>query len=103
MLSCRWPRIPASSEQQITAEPIDLTFVESPDRCMRRPLLAVAFQSSWKAGQAFSQGRLLPNPSLKREAYRNDPAVVILVKLRYRDLHASANAQVKSFRDWKSA
>src|SRR5713226_3106820 len=28
MLSCRWPRIPPSSEQQITAEPIDLMFVD---------------------------------------------------------------------------
>jgi hypothetical protein len=40
---------------------------------------------------------------LKREAHRNDPAVVVLVKLRHRDLHAGANSQVKSLRERKPA
>jgi hypothetical protein len=40
---------------------------------------------------------------LKREAHREDPAVVVLVKLPHRDLYASAKAEVKSLREWKPA
>src|SRR5580704_12987 len=39
----------------------------------------------------------------ERKAYREDPAMVVLVKLRHRDLQASAKAQAKSLREWKAA
>src|ERR1700737_3432766 len=45
---------------------------------------------------------LFSNPSSKRKANRNNPAVVVLVKLCHRDLHAGAKAQVKSLSDLKS-
>jgi len=38
----------------------------------------------------------------ERKAYLEDPAVVVLMKLRHRDLHAGAKAQAKSLREWKS-
>ena len=33
----------------------------------------------------------------------NDPTMVVLVKLRYRDLYACTKGQVKSLREWKRA
>jgi len=33
----------------------------------------------------------------------NDPAMVVLVKLRYRDLYTNTKGQVKSLREWKRA
>ena len=42
-----------------------------------------------------------PLSALKRESHRNDPAVVVLVKLRHRDLYAGAKDEVESLRKWK--
>jgi hypothetical protein len=88
MLSCRWLGIPSASEQQISA-PSSPAYSR-----ISGPL------ESW-------EGLLERKPVfqvflLKRKAYRNDPSVVVLVKLSDRDLQASAKTEVKPLRDWKS-
>ena len=42
-----------------------------------------------------------PPSLLEWEAHGNDPAVVVLVKLRHRDLYAGAKDEVESLRKWK--
>src|SRR5216684_4274587 len=58
MLSCRWPRIPPSSEQQITAEPIDLMFVDDnhPIAACVVPCLQSHFKALGKRGRLLVKG-----------------------------------------------
>src|SRR3984893_9975710 len=40
---------------------------------------------------------------IQLQAYRSDPAVVVLAKLGHRDLHTGSQAHVKSLCEWKPA
>src|ERR1700730_10557179 len=40
---------------------------------------------------------------LERKTYREDPAVIVLMEFGHSNLHASADAEVKSLREWKRA